>query len=166
MQPEFHDMQEEYGRNLPDFQNELQAKVYYFDYRKEQLELMEEIFQYYGLKLDYSPNSLQEMEELYFQLFRHGGFYDLQISPEEFEKAMTVYFGEVVIFNTEDTFWAAKEYPFMEGKYTMALETGRYTAHSLNLFQDHYLSVRNEREQAVYREYTKWLKRAKKTLGE
>ncbi|MGD7007098.1 hypothetical protein [Metabacillus sp. 84] len=153
MHESFH-IEEEYGRNLPEFKTEFEAIAYYFDYRFEQLAILSEAAEYMnGKELNYTPESLIELETLYFTFFRTNGWKELQLTIHEFETMMSIYFGEVVTRHLPDSDWAVQPYPFDEKKYVLGLNRGKHTDYFNNLFEDHYLTVKNEEEHYLYKRF-------------
>ncbi|MTH54009.1 hypothetical protein GKZ89_11380 [Bacillus mangrovi] len=153
MHESFH-IEEEYGRSLPEFETEFEAIAYYYDYRQEMLATLFDAAEYLRIReLDYSPESLYDVENLYFSCFRTNGWKELQLTIREFEMMMSIYFGEVVTRHISQTDWTVKPYPFDEKKYVLGLKRGQHTDFSTNLFEDHYLSVKNEEEQYLYNRF-------------
>ncbi|MBS2970845.1 hypothetical protein J9317_19060 [Metabacillus sp. KIGAM252] len=162
MHESFH-IEEEYGRNLPEFESEFEAIAFYFDFRIEKLSILNEAAEYMRLReLDYSPESLIDLEKLYFMCFRTNGWKDLQLTIHEFETMMSIYFGEVVTRNIPGTDWAVQPYPFNESKYVLGLNRGKHTDFFTNYFEDHYLSVKSEDEHYLLGRFKRIEKRMKR----
>lgn len=143
-------------------ENEALAKVYYYEKRKENLSLLEDIYAELGLTLNYSGKSLIELEEVYFSFFQQNKFRDFQITVKELEECMSIYFGEVITIHLEDAKWLVKEYSFTEGAYVMGLQCGRTTTYFSNFFEEHYMTVRDASEQKIYQLYKRYEKKGKK----
>ncbi|MFY4775236.1 hypothetical protein [Metabacillus sp. RGM 3146] len=154
------DVGEEYGRNLPQFPNEFSAIAFYYDYRNEQLDMLIEIASHYEVKLNFAPDSLINLESLYFHLFRTNGLFEFQLTLDEFESCMSIYFGEVVVRSLQNTDWVVSKYPYDEEKYVMGLRRGRFTDYFSNLFDHHYLDSKDELEMSIYQRYLRLKKRA------
>lgn len=65
---------------------------------------------------DYTVESLKRIEKWYFDLYEKGGFREVGLTQGEFEKMMSVYFGEVVVRNNKDAKWVVEEYAFTKNK--------------------------------------------------
>ncbi|MCD7034659.1 hypothetical protein LRR81_10435 [Metabacillus sp. GX 13764] len=151
---------EEYGKNLPDFPNEFTAIAFYYDYRNDQLDLLLDIAGYFDVKLNFEPDSLINLESLYFHLFRTNGLFDFQLTLEEFESCMSVYFGEIVVRHLKNADWVVSKYPYAEEKYAMGLRRGRFTDYFSNLFEQHYLAAKDELQMMIYQRFLRMKKRA------
>jgi hypothetical protein len=156
-----HQTETDYGRNLPVFENEALAKVYYYEQRKENLSLLEDIYAELGLTLNYSAKSLIELEEVYFSFFHQNKFSDYQITVKDLEECMSIYFGEVVTIHLDAASWIVKEYSFTEGAYVMGLQCGRTTTYFSNLFEDHYMTAKDASRQKIYQLYERYERKGK-----
>ncbi|USK33721.1 hypothetical protein LIT25_25005 [Bacillus sp. F19] len=114
-----HQIETDYGRNLPGIENEELAKVHYYDQRKENLSLLEDIYAELGLTLNYSVKSLIKLKEVYFSFFQENKFRDFLLSIGDLEVCMSIYFGEVVTIHLDGASWIVKEYSFTEGAYAV-----------------------------------------------
>lgn len=157
-----HQIGTDYGRNLPVFENEEAAKVYYYEQRKENLSLLEDIYAELGLTLNYSVKSLIELEEVYFSFFQENKFRDFQLSIRDLEECMSIYFGEVVTIHLDGASWIVKEYSFTEGAYVMGLQCGRRATYFSNLFEDHYMTAKDASGQKMHQLYKRYERKAKK----
>ncbi|MCM3597460.1 hypothetical protein M4D55_16945 [Metabacillus idriensis] len=157
-----HQIETDYGRNLPVFENEELAKVYYYEQRKENLSLLEDIYAELGLTLNYSVKSLIQLEEVYFSFFQENKFRDFQLSIGDLEECMSIYFGEVVTIHSDEASWLVKEYSFTEGAYVMGLQSGRSATYFSNLFENHYMTAKDASEQKIYKLYKRYEKKGKK----
>jgi hypothetical protein len=145
---------EQYGKELVSFDNQFAANVYYYEYRCELLAFFERLCKEHDLfPFDFTPESLLAMEDVYFELCEYEAFEDIGATEEEFERAMGVYFGEVVIRNVERVEWAVQEYPVVEGKYTMGIRKGWFTLNIPNGFPDHAYQPQHEDRRGIYRKY-------------
>ncbi|HWO96428.1 MAG TPA: hypothetical protein VNM45_08865 [Bacillus sp. (in: firmicutes)] len=145
---------EQYGKELLSFDNKFAANVYYYEYRQNQLSSLETICSEYELfSFDFTPESLLAMEDTYFELCEHEAFEEICTTQEEFERAMGVYFGEVVIRNIERAEWVVQEYPIVEGKYTLGIRKGWFTLNIPNGFVDHAYQPQHEDRCGIYRKY-------------
>ncbi|MFC0272478.1 hypothetical protein ACFFIX_13635 [Metabacillus herbersteinensis] len=160
MLPEFnYHTEKDYAENLPSFDHIYAAQVYYYELRTEKLLIFGEIVAEFDLKLDYSPESLIALERIYFDMMKNNLFYDLSLTNEEFEEYLSIYFGEVIVRNSLDAEWVVREYPFVEGTYTMGIRSGRFTTHFQNLFEKHYLSCKDASKQTIYKRYLRMVRK-------
>ncbi|MBM7605338.1 hypothetical protein JOC75_003361 [Metabacillus crassostreae] len=150
----YRDITQEYGEQLPDFDNIYTAQAHYYEFRKDHLFLLEEISNEFNIIIDYSPKSLMDIEKLYFDLFKDNKYFDLQITIAEFETCMSIYLCEVLVReNPECSEWLVKEYPFIDNKFVMGIRYGRYHQYFQNMFLDHYVSHKDESEMILSKRY-------------
>ena len=115
----------EYGEKLQSFYNKEDAERYFDLYRNNAVDIVEKIIKSYdNLKLDYSVESLKNIEKLYFELYENNEFSKMDITKNEFENIMEIYFGEVITRNYKDSKWLVYEYPFSRGKYELHVNKG------------------------------------------
>lgn len=62
MNHSFFHPEKQYGDSLPVFEHEWEAIAFYYDYRQSQTEELNELCQFYNISLDYSRDSLKELE--------------------------------------------------------------------------------------------------------
>lgn len=70
MKDSFPDFVDLYGELVPSFEHEWEAIAFYFDYRQTQLEELAQLCHFHNISLDYSEESLYQLESLYFDAFR------------------------------------------------------------------------------------------------
>ncbi|MGD6794107.1 hypothetical protein [Metabacillus indicus] len=157
-----HDFETDYGKNLPVFESEEAAKIYFYEQRKENLSLLEDIYAELGLPLTFSPKSLIELEEVYFSFFKENKFRDFQLTVADLEECMSIYFGEVAVIHLDHAAWAVKEYSFTENAYVSGIQCGRTITYFSNLFENHFLSAKDASEQKIYEMYKKYERKSKK----
>ncbi|XQY91667.1 hypothetical protein ACNRWW_19600 [Metabacillus sp. HB246100] len=143
MEPHFeHDdvITKEYGKQLLSFDNLFAAKAYFYEVRKEQLSLLEQLCEEFTIPFTYTIHSLQKLEEFYFSLFQQNLFFDLQVTIEEVEQCLSLYVCETLIRNYgSDAEWIVQEYAFEDKKYTMGIRYGRNHLFFENMFSHLYL---------------------------
>ena len=88
-----------YGEKLTAFKSMEEAEKYFFTYKDKLLGKFEKkCAQYNFFTPDYSVESLKKLEKIYFDLlYETGSFRKTGLSRDEFESAMSIYFGEVVV---------------------------------------------------------------------
>ncbi|MBD1383241.1 hypothetical protein [Metabacillus arenae] len=152
-----YSMEEEYGKDLPSFENEFLAQNYYFEYRMEQLSLFIDLANHFGYHPDFSAESLDDIEEFYFELFQSNGFIDIQMTINELEECLSIYFGEVLVRNHDRIEWVVKEYPFAKEKYAAGLQYGKKTRYFKNLFENYYLTAKSSTERRMQKLYKRFV---------
>lgn len=145
----------EYGESLPAYNDKAEAEHHLFEYRDRHLSLLEAAAKSSdGFTLDYSIDSLKDIERWYFDLFSRKTFESIGMSQEQFEKCMAIYFGETVVRNSRAE-WIVEAYPFLPGKYEIGIRRGGFTM-TLMGFIDHYKVPNNKRKQSLFRKYSKY----------
>lgn len=151
----------EYADKLPSFDNMYAAQAFYYEHRQEHLELLKEIVKEFDLHLNYSPDTLISIEELYYSLFQNNRFFDLQVSIEEFETCMSIYFCEVLVkHHGHNAEWIVEEYPYADGKYVMGIRYGRFHQYFENLFPHLYLANKDASQQTLLKRYIRMSKKS------
>ncbi|MCY8164659.1 hypothetical protein MOC52_19130, partial [Bacillus inaquosorum] len=97
MNHSFFQPEKQYGEDLPIFDQEWEAIAFYYDYRQSQIEELNELCQFYNISLTYTRESLEELENLYFQSIQELLLADWNLPIEEFEKMISVYLIDCVI---------------------------------------------------------------------
>jgi hypothetical protein len=146
----------QFGQRLPSFAGLAQAREYYFAYRDNHLALLASAAgKQTGFTCDYSPESLKQLEQWYFELYETDSFQVYDLDRERFERCMSMYFGEVAVRNTRGAKWVVQEYVTGHGKYELGVSKGLMTV-MLNRFKDHFEEPNNKRKQSIYRRYKKY----------
>ncbi|WP_175637780.1 hypothetical protein [Metabacillus schmidteae] len=152
----------EYAKQLPSFDNIYAAQAFYYEFRQEYIHLLMEIASEYQVILDYSKESLNSLETLYFSLFKNNSFFDLQVTIEEFETSMSIYVCDVLIKHHSDTSeWLVESYAYSDDKYVMGIRYGRYHLYFQNLFEQFYLMNKDGSKHELLRRYERMEKRCK-----
>ncbi|MCY8510883.1 hypothetical protein MOD07_15200 [Bacillus mojavensis] len=129
MNHSFFQPEKQYGEDLPVFEQEWEAIAFYYDYRQSQIEELNELCQFYNISLTHTRESLEELENLYFQSIQELLLADWNLPIEEFEK----------IAHHEDAEWIVKPYPYTDGAYTMGFRRNRKSWHTVNCCDRLYL---------------------------
>ena len=148
-----------YGEKLPKFKSMAEAEKYFFA-RKDKLlgKFEKKCEQYSFFTPDYSVESLKKLEKTYFDLYETGSFRETGLSRDEFERAMSVYFGEVVVRNKDGAKFEVREFPFAQGKYEFYISKGLLSVAIADRFRDLYQQPGNVRKNHMFREYNRYFK--------
>ncbi|EKF37267.1 hypothetical protein BA1_01410 [Bacillus xiamenensis] len=134
--PDFVDL---YGEQVPSFDHEWEAIAFYFDYRQTQLEELAQLCHFHHISLDYSEDSLYQLESLYFDAFTQQLFAEWKMPIDALEAMMSVYMGEVVIRHHSDADWVVLPYMDSPHQYTLGLRRDNKTWHSPAFCEHLYL---------------------------
>lgn len=145
MNHSFFQPEKQYGEDLPIFDQEWEAIAFYYDYRQSQIEELNELCQFFNISLIYTRESLEELENLYFQSIQELLLADWNLPIEEFEKMISVYLIDCVIARHEDAEWVVKPYPYKDGAYTLGFRRHRKSWHTMNACDGLYLRQKEDR---------------------
>ena len=149
-----------YGESLREFRDQSEAEDYYISYKDNLLNRLKAIStQTSAFFPDYTVESLKKLEKWYFDLYERQSFCQADVTREEFEGMMSVYWGEVVIKNNEDAKWVVMEYPFSQKKYEFLVSKGLCNVSVVNKFHDLYNRQSNKRRTLLFREYNRYFAR-------
>ncbi len=153
-------MAAKYGEKLEEFKDLSDAEDYFISYKDCLLNKFEEICaQKSCFEPDYTVESLKRIEKWYFELYENKEFDKVGLTREEFERVMSVYFGEVVVRNNEDAKWVVAEYPFMKKKYELLINKQLFNMSIINHCHDLCRRQNNKRRNLLLREYNKYFVR-------
>ena len=107
---------------------------------------------------DYSVESLKKLEKIYFNLCESDGFAGAGFAKKEFESAMSMYFGEVIVRNNRDAKFEARSFPFSKDKYEFYVSKGLLSMAIADKFLDLDKRPDNVRKNSIFREYNKYFK--------
>ena len=144
-----------YGEKLKEFQSISDAEKYFFEYKDSLLNQFERTNGDGAFTFDYSIDSLKTLEKRYFELWEKDDFASFSVSREQFELMIGVYFNEVAVRNAGAK-WEVKEFPFIRGKYELAVSLGLMTMAGLGHFIDLCTLKGNKKRNYIYREYKKY----------
>lgn len=137
------DIAREFGGQLPSFSNLAEATDYFERYRQAGLQALADLIaEKPGFTMDYSPDSLKSLEDVYFNLIETSRFPDLGLSQQAFESLMGIYFAAVATRNARDAHWIVQEFAFAPGRYELGVVRANATVmvtslRNLNLMQPH-----------------------------
>ncbi|KAB2490309.1 hypothetical protein ACU3L3_19855 [Priestia endophytica] len=113
------------------------ANVFFYEKRKDHLAKLTAICDSIeGFPLDYTAESLLDIELLYREIEKKEKWSIFQTSKEEFEEMMFVYFGEVVIESLTGAEWVIAEHPLLQGEQVMGIEYNAYAIYATAGFED------------------------------
>lgn len=148
-----------YGEKLKKFKDADAAERYFLARKDKLLEKLEKNCAKQGLFVpDYSVESLKKLEKLYFDLCGTGGFAGAGFTKKEFESAMSMYFGEVIVRNNRDAKFEARSFPFSKDKYEFYVSKGLLSMAIADKFLDLDKRPDNVRKNSIFREYNKYFK--------
>jgi len=150
------------GRSLPVHKTREEAEKFYFSYRDKALKSIAKLAKKHPeYQLDFSPESLKNLEKLYFDLLDKKAYskYELLgLTFKRMEQLLAIYYGEVFIKNTT-CIWVAQPFGYIENKYYLGIQSENkgMTIECIS-FSNHYKTPDNKRKQYLYREYMKYSK--------
>jgi len=147
------------AKDRPEHKSRQEAERFNFSYRDKALSEIEELKnKYTDYILDFSPDSVINIEKLYFDIL-DGKKYKIHsvfgLTIKRMEEILAVYIGQVYVHNT-DFKWIVEEDPFGKNKYYLAVisENGFMTIECTRI-TDHYKMTGNKTRKALYREFKK-----------
>jgi len=142
-----------FGQKLPAFSSQAEAEAFFFGQRDERLRRMIKLAtSSETFTVDYTPESLKNLERWYFELVDNDKFKSLGVSREDFECCMASYFCELAVRNCPETKWEVQEFTFERGKFEIGIQRGLLHL-MLNRFTDHYKQPNNKKRQKIFRMY-------------
>jgi hypothetical protein len=149
---------QQHGEGLPEFVNATEAGHYYHFLRDKHLALLfEAASNYPSIHLDYSPESLKQLEQWYFRLYETDSFPAVGIDRETFETCMAMYFGETTMRSAHAQ-WIVESYFLMPNRYEFGVRKGSFTM-MLTRFKDHFREPNNKKRDSLFRRYKKYFAR-------
>jgi hypothetical protein len=143
-----------YGQQLPAFESLVEAEQYYRALRERHLALLVEIpAEQPSFIPNYSPESLKQLEKLYFQLYDTDSFASVGTDRETFEICMAMYFGETAV-RCAHAQWIVEPYFLAPDRYQLGVRKGLFTM-MLTRFTDHFREPDNKRHESLFRRYKK-----------
>jgi hypothetical protein len=151
-----------HAEKLPAFSSLEEAQHQLYTYRDKQLALLAEIAKHTTrFQPDYSPESLKQLEQWYYQLYETGSFQLLGLTRETFETCMAMYFGETAV-RTAGAHWIVEEYFLAPGRYELGLQKESVTMMLLQHCLDHFQTPNNKRRQSLFRDYRKYFSKTRR----
>ena len=149
-----------YGEKLKEFNDISEAEDYFLSYKNDLIKKFEILCVQNSYFLpDYTVESLKKLEKWYFDLYDKNEFDKVGLSQNEFEKIMSIYFGEVIVKNNEDAKWLVMEYPFSQKRYEFYVNKGNFSMSIINAYHDLHKRQNNKRRNLLFREYNKYFAR-------
>ena len=71
---------------------------------------------------------------------------------------MSVYFGEVVVRNSDNAKWVVEEYAFVEGKYELMVNKGLLSMSIDNKCNNWFKEPCNKKQNLFFRQYNRYFK--------
>ena len=145
----------ENSKNLPAFNSQNEANEYFIKQKDNGLDVfINFINEHKYLTPDFSPESLKELELLYFDLYEQSKFGSNLITRVDFEVFMSLYYGEVMVRNTVFE-WGAEKHFLTENAYYLSIRKPQMSI-AVARRKDYYATKNNKRRQALYREYKRY----------
>jgi hypothetical protein len=146
----------DHADDLPEFADPESASRELFGKRDEVLRLLVAASAKTAeFEADYSPDSLEALENWYFDLWEHQSFFETGMGRSEFETAMAFYFGETLARNVEGFEWLVEEYAFLPGRYEIGVGRERLKI-MLSRFTDLFARPGNTKRDSIRRAYRKY----------
>ncbi len=147
------------GQARPVHTTRQDAEQFYFSFRDKALQDIEKLrSEHSDYNLDFSPNSLKDMEGLYFELLdknKYSKYSAFGLTLKRMEELLAVYYGQVYVKNT-DTNWTVEKDPFVPDRYYIAVKfDNNFMTIECTRKTYHYRMQDNIRRQALYREFKK-----------
>src|SRR5215813_537242 len=97
--------------DLPSFKSLEEAEEALFQSRDQDLETLKQLAATQSqFVMDYTPESIINLEAWYFALHECDGFKTLNIECSDFERCMAMYFGAVSVQNVQEASWIVRPY--------------------------------------------------------
>jgi len=147
------------AKDRPAHKSRQVAERFYFSYRDRALSEIEELKnKYSNYTLDFSPDSLINIEKLYFDIvdrkkYKIHSVFGLTI--KRMEEILAVYIGQVYVHNT-DFKWIVDEDLFGKNKFYLAVKSeNEFMTIECTRITGHYKMTGNKTRKALYREFKK-----------
>ncbi len=141
-----------FGSKLPAFRGIEEAERALYGERDELIRnLIELSRRSTAFRPDFSPDSLKDLEHWYFELSEGGGFHSIDTDEETFERAISMYLGQVLVRNAPLFEWFVTEFVFEQGRYEIGVRRPLYQVMLSRLSPAP--RERNRRERSVWRTY-------------
>jgi len=135
------------------FNSQSEANTFFIEQKKENLDsFLKFIKDNEFFEPNFSPESLKEVEKLYFKLRDERKYRANFITIEDYELFMSIYFGEVVVRNLEGFVWAAEKDFINPNAYSMVIKKSNYSK-GISRRKNHYIQKNNKNKEALFREF-------------
>ena len=147
---------QQHGDDLPVFVNAAKAEDYYHIRRDKYLAILFEVASKdpSSFHLDYSPESLKQLEQWYFHLHETDSFGAVGTDRETFETCMAMYFGETTVRSVHAQ-WIVESYFLAPDRYEFGVRKGSFTM-ILSRFTDYFREPNNKYQNGLFRRYKKY----------
>lgn len=143
----------ENASHLPTFDSQDEADKFFIAVKDDRLkEFLFFLEKHIFFAPDYTPETLKDVERLYYHLYEEGKFGDDLIKIEDFELCMSLYFGEVVVRNTNLFKWGAEKHFLTNNAYYLAIKK-KLLSIGIARLKNYYNTKNNKTRQSLYRKY-------------
>lgn len=143
----------ESAKQLPTFDSQEEANRFFINLKDEGLiEFTCFLKKHNFFEPNYAPESLKHLEKLYFQLYEENKFGDDLILIEDFELYMSLYFGEVLVRNTETYSWGGEKHFLTNNAYYLVVRK-EWLSMAIARLKNYYNKKNNKTKQSLFREF-------------
>ena len=145
-----------HGESLKSFSSKEKAEEFFFSLKDYLIKELESLCLKYNLfNMDYTIESIKNIEKVYFDLYEKSEFKKIGISREEFEDALGIYWGECAIRYDSLRHWVVEENWLVHGKYELYLEDRFGNKISYKYFDNLFKYPDNKTHKRMFREFKK-----------
>jgi hypothetical protein len=146
----------ENSKKLPTFATQHEADQYFIKKKEEALEIFSEFLTRNNFFAPtYSPESLKDLESLYYKLYEEGRFEEGLIGIEDFELFMSIYFGEVMVRHGNGFSWKGAKHFLTNNAYYLAIERP-FLSWAIARLKDFYATKNNKTKKSLYRKFSSY----------
>ena len=143
----------ENASQLPTFNSQDEADKFFIALKDDRLsEFLQFLRRHNFFTPDYTPQSLKDLEKLYYKLHEENRFGDDLIKIEDFELYMSLYFGEVMVRNTSFFQWGAEKHFLTNNAYYLAIKK-KLLSMGIARLKNYYNTKNNKTRQSLFRKY-------------
>ena len=145
-----------HSQKLKSFSSKEDAEEFFFSLKDNLLKKLENICTDCAFfKMDYTLESIKNIEKWYFELYEKNEFEILGTSREEFEEILGIYWGECAIKYNSSSIWIVEEDWLINGKYSFCINIKGWMHITYKYFNDLYKYPDNKTHKRMYREFKK-----------
>lgn len=145
-----------HSQKLKSFSSKEEAEEFFFSLKDNLLKKLENLCTDCSFfKMDYTIESIKNIEKVYFDLYEKSEFKKIGISREEFEDALGIYWGECAIRYDSLRHWVVEENWLVHGKYELYLEDRFGNKISYKYFDNLFKYPDNKTHKRMFREFKK-----------
>ena len=148
----------EYGKKLQAFSSHQKAESALFAQRDSLHASVVSLGQKsLKFRADFTPESLNQLESLFFDSLDAQEFDRLGVDQPAFERMIGMYFGEVYVRNVPGAEWFVAEYAFEQGKYEIGVRKGSLSLMLTNglIPEPHERNVKQRSLLRLYKRYAR-----------